>query len=103
MTKMILRRLAISVLILFAVSVGVFVATLLLPGDPARAILGQQANPERIAALNAQMGLAVPPVQRYLVWVGGGFTGAFGMSISPPGPLSELRRQPIRNSPPPLP
>src|SRR5690625_7201767 len=93
MTKMILRRLAISVLILFAVSVVVFVATLLLPGDPARAILGQQATPERIAALNAQMGLDVPPVQRYFVWLGGVFTGDFGISISTTGPVrSEGRR-----------
>src|SRR5690625_7392302 len=98
MTKMILRRLAISVLILFAVSVVVFVATLLLPGDPARAILGQQATPERIAALNAQMGLEVPPVQRYFVWLGGGFTRDFGISISTTDPVSELLGQTIINS-----
>lgn len=41
MMPIILRRLATSVLILLAVSVMVFVATLLLPGDPAQAILGQ--------------------------------------------------------------
>src|SRR5690625_3118966 len=98
MTKMNLRRLTISVLILFAVTVVVFVATLLLPGDPARAILGQQATPERIAALNAQMGLDVPPVQRYFVWLGGVFTGDFGISISTTGPVSELLGQTIINS-----
>src|SRR5699024_2052907 len=70
----------------------------LLPGDPARAILGQQATPERIAALNAQMGLDVPPVQRYFVWLGGVFTGDFGISISTTGPVSELLGQTIINS-----
>src|SRR5699024_3138460 len=57
MLRYILRRLAISVVILFLVSVLVFVATLLLPGDPAQAILGQQATPARLAALREQMHL----------------------------------------------
>ena len=50
--KVIGKRLLFSAFILIAVSLLVFGATLLLPGDAARAILGQQATPERIAALN---------------------------------------------------
>lgn len=98
MTRMILRRLAISILILVAVSIVVFVATLLLPGDPARAILGQQATPERVAALNEQMGLDVPPVQRYFVWLAGVLTGDFGISIATNGPVSDLLGQTIINT-----
>ena len=90
MAKLILRRLILSVFILLAVSVLVFGATLLLPGDPARAILGQQATPERIAALNAQLNLDEPPVVRYFLWLGGLFVGDFGMSTAFGGPVSEL-------------
>nr|WP_221219357.1 ABC transporter permease [Prauserella isguenensis] len=87
---MILRRLAVSVAVLWLVSLLVFVATLLLPGDPARAILGQQATPERIAALNEQLGLDAPVWQRYLDWLGGVLTGDLGTSAASQGPVTEL-------------
>lgn len=98
MTRMILQRLGISLIILVAVSIIVFVATLLLPGDPARAILGQQATPERIAALNEQMGLNDPPIERYFSWLSGIFVGDFGTSISTGGPVSGLLGQNVINS-----
>ena len=98
MGKFILRRLGVSIFILFAVSVIIFCATLLLPGSPATAILGQQATPERIAALEAEMNLDEPPVKRYLLWLGGVFTGDFGTSTSTGGPVSELLGEPLVNS-----
>lgn len=90
MMPLMLRRLATSLLILLAVSVLVFVATLLLPGDPAQAILGQQATPERLAALREQMNLNDPVWQRYLGWLGGLFVGDFGISAASGGPVSAL-------------
>jgi peptide/nickel transport system permease protein len=90
MTQLILRRLATSVLILLAVSLLVFVATLLLPGDPAQAILGQQATPERLAALREQMNLNDPIWQRYLSWLGGLIVGDFGVSAASGGPVTTL-------------
>ncbi|MBB3050763.1 peptide/nickel transport system permease protein [Prauserella isguenensis] len=90
MFRLILRRLAVSVAVLWLVSLLVFVATLLLPGDPARAILGQQATPERIAALNEQLGLDAPVWQRYLDWLGGVLTGDLGTSAASQGPVTEL-------------
>ncbi|NMR28559.1 ABC transporter permease [Crystallibacter degradans] len=90
MMPIILRRLATSVLILLAVSVLVFVATLLLPGDPAQAILGQQATPERLAALREQMNLNDPVLQRYFSWLGGLFVGDLGISAASGGPVSAL-------------
>lgn len=98
MGKFILRRLGVSVFILFAVSVIIFCATLLLPGSPATAILGQQATPERIAALEAEMNLNEPPLKRYLLWLGGVFTGDFGTSTSTGGPVAELLGEPLVNS-----
>ena len=90
MAKLILRRLVLSLFILLAVSVLVFFATLLLPGDPARAILGQQATPERVAALQAQLNLDQPAIVRYFLWLGGLFMGDFGMSTAFGGPVSAL-------------
>jgi peptide/nickel transport system permease protein len=90
MSRMIVRRLLISLAILWLVSLLVFVATLLLPGDPARAILGQQATPERIAALSQQLHLDLPVWQRYLSWLGGLFTGDLGYSTSTQGSVNAL-------------
>lgn len=98
MGKFILRRLAVSIFILFAVSIIIFCATLLLPGSPAEAILGQQATPERIAALEAEMNLDKPPVERYFLWLGGVFIGDFGTSTSTGGPVSDLLGEPLVNS-----
>lgn len=90
MVKLILKRLLVSVFILLAVSVVVFAATLLLPGDPARAILGQQATEERLAALRTEMHLDRSPVERYLLWLGGLFVGNFGTSTTTGGPVADL-------------
>ena len=98
MRRLIARRLAVSLFILFAVSVIIFCATLLLPGSPATAILGQQATPERIAALEAEMNLDKPPVARYFLWLAGVFTGDFGTSTSTGGPVVELLGGPLVNS-----
>lgn len=88
--KLITRRLAVSIVILLVVSILVFVATLLLPGDPAQAVLGQQATPERLAALREQMNLNDPVILRYLSWLGGLFTGNLGYSAATSGPVSAL-------------
>lgn len=90
MARLIVRRLLVSLLVLWVVSLLVFVATLLLPGDPARAILGQQATPERVAALQHQLHLDLPVWQRYLDWLGGLCTGDLGTSTSTQGPVTAL-------------
>jgi peptide/nickel transport system permease protein len=90
MARLILRRLAVSLAVLWLVTLLVFLATLLLPGDPARAILGQQATPERVAALQQQLGLDAPVWQRYLDWLGGVLTGDLGFSTSTQGSVNSL-------------
>ena len=90
MPGLILRRLSISAVILLVVSMLVFVATLLLPGDPAQALLGQQATPERLEALRDQMNLNDPIAQRYLHWLGGLFVGDFGVSTASGGSVGAL-------------
>ena len=58
--KLLAQRIALALLSLLAVSVIVFAITAVLPGDAAQEQLGQDATPEALAALRAQMGLDVP-------------------------------------------
>ncbi|MGO1591363.1 MAG: ABC transporter permease [Ancrocorticia sp.] len=88
--RLIVKRLGTSIIILFVVSMLIFFATLLLPGDPAQAILGQQATPERIDALRDQMNLDEPAWTRYFLWLGGIFHGDLGVSASTGQPVAEL-------------
>ncbi|WP_369060097.1 ABC transporter permease [Kocuria rhizophila] len=90
MAAMILKRLGVSVFVLLAVSLLVFVFTLLLPGDPAQAILGQQATPERLAALREQLQLNDPWYTRYLTWLGGLLVGDLGTSAATGGSVNAL-------------
>ena len=80
MAGLILRRLLLVVPVLFGVSVIVFLVISLIPGDPARAILGTFANPTNIAEVTAQLGLDRPLPVQYAVWVGNLLRGDLGHS-----------------------
>ena len=90
MLRMITRRLVASIIVLWLVSLLVFIATLLLPGDPARAILGQSATPERLAALREQLNLDQPAWQQYVHWLGGLFHGDLGISAATQASVNTL-------------
>jgi peptide/nickel transport system permease protein len=79
--RLVLKRLGLGLLTLFVVSILIFFAVELLPGDIAQAVLGQSATPETVAALREQMGLNLPAPIRYLDWLGGALTGDFGVSL----------------------
>ncbi|MFZ8924975.1 MAG: ABC transporter permease, partial [Candidatus Puniceispirillaceae bacterium] len=55
--SIILKRLGLGVLTLFLVSIIIFMAVNMLPGDFAQALLGQAATPEAVAAIRADLGL----------------------------------------------
>ena len=80
-TGFIIRRLLLGVLVLFLVSIIVFVSTQAL-GDPARAILGRDATPDRLAALQKQLNLDSSKVQQYFEWLGGLLHGDLGTSLA---------------------
>jgi peptide/nickel transport system permease protein len=88
--KMIGQRLLLGVLTLFIISVVIFGATELLPGDLARELLGQSATEETLAALREQLGLNEPAPVRYWNWLTGVLQGDFGMSMATNKPISEL-------------
>src|SRR6266436_2686868 len=75
------RRLLYLVPVLVAVSLLTFLIASLLPGDLAYVILGDQATPEKVAALRHDMGLDQPIWWRYLSWLGHVLQGDFGRSF----------------------
>src|SRR6201991_2246795 len=81
MAFFIARRLLYLVPVLIAVSLLTFSIASLLPGDLALTILADQATPENLAALRADMGLDQPIWQRYFTWLGHVLQGDFGRSF----------------------
>lgn len=79
---MLARRLALGLVLLWAVSLVIFAGTQILPGDVASAMLGQQATPEAVASIRQELGLEQPAAVRYVKWLGGAVTGDFGRSYS---------------------
>ncbi len=88
--RMIVHRLLLGVLTLFIISVVIFGATELLPGDLARELLGQSATEETLAALREQLGLNDSAPVRYWNWLTGVLQGDFGVSMATQKPISEL-------------
>jgi peptide/nickel transport system permease protein len=81
MAKFIGRRLVYLLPVLLAVTLLTFLVASLLPGDLASTILGDQATPEKVAALRAQMGLDLPIWQRYGIWLWDVLHGDLGRSF----------------------
>jgi peptide/nickel transport system permease protein len=79
--RLVRRRLAIGVATLFLVSVVVFLATEVLPGNAAYAILGRNATPARVRALEVALHLNRGVFDQYWVWISGLFTGDLGHSL----------------------
>jgi len=88
--RMIGQRLLLGMLTLFIISVVIFGATELLPGDLARELLGQSATEETLAALREQLGLNDPAPVRYWNWLTGVLQGDFGVSMATQKPIAEL-------------
>ena len=76
----------------------VFAATQALPSDPAKAILGKQATPERLEALRVQLNLDRPLVEQYGSWMQGVVSGDLGDSLATRGPVSDLLGPRFKNS-----
>jgi peptide/nickel transport system permease protein len=70
------------ILTLWIISLIVFFAGQILPGDPGRAILGNLASARSVQVLDTQLGVNKPLLTRYLSWIGGLLHGNFGTSYS---------------------
>jgi peptide/nickel transport system permease protein len=98
MARLMLRRLGLAVVTLFVLSLIVFAATQVLPGDAAQAILGKNATPVRLAALRRQLHLNRSAVEQYGLWIGGLLHGNFGMSLAAREPVLTLLSGRVLNS-----
>lgn len=84
------KRILIGILTLLAASVVVFIVLEVVPGDPARLMLGMNATEEAVRALQQQMGLDQPLLVRYASWIGGLLVGDFGKSYTYSVPVLNL-------------
>lgn len=74
------RRLGRALLVVLLVTMGAVALLSLAPGSAAAVILGENATPEAIDALNAELGLDRPLWSQYLHWIGDAVTGDLGES-----------------------
>ena len=81
MVRFVGKRLFYLVPVLLAVTLLTFLISSLLPGDLAYTILGDQATPEKVEALRAQLGLDLPIWQRYGLWLWQAVQGDLGRSF----------------------
>jgi peptide/nickel transport system permease protein len=92
MTRFLLRRLVLAVFTLFMLSVLVFFATHMLPGDVGRKILGPFADPQAIKDLNHELGTDRPIPAQFATWLGHTLRGDLGKSLIYDVPVSEKIR-----------
>ena len=102
MLTAILRRIGLSLLILFLVSVLVFLSTEVLPGDALDVFLTADdlvtMEPEQIEALRRDFGLDKPAIWRFFQWLSGAVVGDFGVTFIDETPVSEVIWEPLLNS-----
>jgi peptide/nickel transport system permease protein len=92
------RRLGIGVLTLFVVAAIVFLATEVLPGNAAYAVLGRNANPVRLHALERQLHLNQGLLAQFWTWLSGLLTGRLGTSLANGQPVWGLVEPRLINS-----
>jgi peptide/nickel transport system permease protein len=95
---LLIKRSLIGILTLILVSILVFAATQTLPGNAASAVLQNTATPQRLHALEVQLGLTRPAVEQYWTWLTGVLHGNFGTSLANGQPVGTLVGGRILNS-----
>jgi ABC-type dipeptide/oligopeptide/nickel transport system permease component len=86
----ILRRLLLTLPVIFGVSVFVFLILHMSPGDPALMIAGADAPPETIKAVRQDLGLDRPLYQQYATYLGRVLQGDLGRSVRSKEPVTKL-------------
>jgi len=98
MAYYLLRRLGLAVITLWLLSIIVFFAGQVLPGNPARSILGPLAAQSAVRALDHQLGVDRPLVTQYWTWITGMLHGNMGESYQYQSPVEPLLRSALTNS-----
>ena len=98
MLRMVLQRLMLGVITLGLVSLIIFAALEILPGDACTALLKQDAQGQRLLNCQKDLGLDRPAYQRYLSWAGGAVQGDLGLSAHSNKPISSMVADRLKNS-----
>jgi peptide/nickel transport system permease protein len=88
--RFVVRRLLVTIPILLAMSVFVFLMIRLVPGDPVRTMLGFRATDENVATVRAALGLDQPLHEQYLAWLAGVLRFDLGQDFVSHVPLTQL-------------
>src|SRR5215469_12605627 len=88
MARYVLNRLGFTLLALVLLSIIIFFATQVLPGDPGRATLGPFASQSAVTALDHQLGVDRPLLTQYWTWATGAVHGNLGTSYQFRAPVS---------------
>src|ERR1700754_4664088 len=90
-SRFLLSRFADLVVVLFGVSIVVFLMIRLIPGDAVAVMLGANTDitPERVAELRGRLGLDQPLLVQYGQWIWGIFQGNLGTSVWTGRPVTE--------------
>ena len=98
MLGFVLKRIALAIVTLLILSVIVFFAAQVLPGDPGREVLGPLAAQSAVRALDAQLGTNRPVIDQYGTWLGHIVTGNFGTSTQYQAAIGPILGKAIVNS-----
>lgn len=95
---MILNRIALGAVTVFLVSVMIFTAVEVLPGDACTAILQRDAVGQRLENCRQELGLNKPAIARYVSWAGNAIKGDLGTSIHNGKPIAQLVFERFKNT-----
>ena len=90
MTRYVLRRLLLTIPVLWGASLVVFLLIQLIPGDAASVLLGSEATPDAVASLRQQMGLDDPIHVQYVRWLARVLQGDLGTSLQTGAPVRDV-------------
>ncbi|MDO4330284.1 MAG: ABC transporter permease [Lachnospiraceae bacterium] len=97
MGKYVTKRVGQMIVILFLISIFIFLLISFIPGDPVYAMLGEEVSAETYERVYQELNLDKPVVYRYFVWLGNALRGDFGQSTQFHRPTVELlmERMPV--------
>lgn len=96
--RMLLGRIALSLITLLLVSVILFFAVEFIPGDAATRFLGRDATAETLEVLRTRLNLNAPAFERYWIWLVNAISGDFGVSLTSGRPIGEILPSKILNT-----
>jgi peptide/nickel transport system permease protein len=88
--RLIGKRLATAIPVLWGVSLVTFLVINVMPGDAAQQLLGANATPDQVAQLRSQLHLDQPVIERYVKWLGDVVTGNLGSSFASDQPVTSI-------------